>query len=108
MIEETKEEEIKENESTVLCKFVENSITEVPDVVINPQLASKKQRDVFKELFYNQLNNKFCGKLGTKILTTDQYNKYVQYLQSFNNVQWRDRSNEMINVKQRYYLKGNL
>ncbi len=61
--EETKEGEIKEDESTVLCKFVEDPITEVPDVVINPQLASKKQRDVFKELFYKQLNNKFCGKL---------------------------------------------
>jgi hypothetical protein len=59
-------------------------------------------------LFYKQLNNKFCGKLGTKILTTDQYNKYVDYIRSFNNVHWRDHLNEMINVKQRYYLKGNL
>ncbi len=106
--EETKEEEIKEDESTVLCKFVEDSITEVPNVLINPRLASKKQRDVFKDLFYKQLNNKFCGKFRTKILTTDQYNKYVDYLRSFNNVQWRDRSDEMNNVKQRYYLKGNL
>ncbi len=41
-------------------------------------------------------------------MTADQYKKYVQYLRSFNNVQWRDRSNEMNNVKQCYYLKGNL
>jgi hypothetical protein len=53
---ETKEEEVIQSESTVLCKFVEDSITEVPDIVINPQQVSKKQRDVFKELFYKQLD----------------------------------------------------
>jgi hypothetical protein len=41
---ETKEEFIKDLESTVLHKFVEDSITEVPVVVINPQLASKKTK----------------------------------------------------------------
>ena len=102
------EEEKIQSESTVLCKFVEESMTEVPDIVINPQQVSKKQKDVFKELFYKQLDTKFGGKLGTKILTNDQYNRYVDYLRSFNNVQWRDRSNEMNNVKQRYYLKGNV
>jgi hypothetical protein len=34
---EAKEEEVTQSESTVLCKFVEDSITEVPDIVINPQ-----------------------------------------------------------------------
>jgi hypothetical protein len=106
--EETREEEVIQSESTVLCKFVEESMTEVLDIVINPQQVSKKQRDVFKELFYKQLDTKFGGKLGTKILTDDQYNKYVDYLRSFNNVQWRHQSNEMNNVKQRYYLKGNV
>jgi hypothetical protein len=38
-------------------------------------------------------------------LTANQYNKYVDYLQLLNKVQWRHHSNEM---KQRYYLKGNL
>ncbi len=95
-------------ESTLLCKFVEDSIPEVPDVVINSQLASIKQRDLFKVLFYKQLHNKFFGKLGTNILTIYQYNKYVDYICSFNNIQWRDHSNEMNIVKQRYYLKGNL
>jgi hypothetical protein len=81
---------------------------EVPDIVINPQQAAKGLKDVFKELFYKQLDTKFSGKLGTKILTTNQYNKYADYLHSFNTVQWRDHSNEMNNVKQRYYLKDNL
>jgi hypothetical protein len=71
------EEEKIQSESTVLCKFVEESMTEVPDIVINPQQVSKKQKDVFKELFYKQLDTKFGGKLGTKILTNDQYNRYV-------------------------------
>jgi hypothetical protein len=78
--EETKEEEITQSKSTVLCKFVEESVTKVPDIVINPQQVSKKQRDVFKELFYKQLDTKFGGKLGTTFLTAVQYNTYVEYL----------------------------
>ncbi len=75
--EETKEEEVIQSASTVLYKFLEDSITEVPDIVIK---VSKKQRAVFKELFYKQLDTKFGGKLGTKILTDDQYDKYADYL----------------------------
>jgi hypothetical protein len=63
---------------------------------------------MFKELFYKHLETNFGGKGGTKILTSEQYNKYVNYLQNFNNIRWTNRSNEMNNVKQRYYLKGNL
>jgi Ulp1 family protease len=45
--EDRKEEEKIQSESTMLCKFVEESMTEVPDIVTNPQQVSKKQKDVF-------------------------------------------------------------
>ena len=41
------------------------------------------------------------GKGGTKILTSEQYDKYVTYLQNFNSIRWTNRSNGMNNVKQR-------
>jgi hypothetical protein len=53
----------------MLCQFVEDNRTNVVDKFINPQIASKGIREMFKEVFYKQLEDKFGSKGGTNILT---------------------------------------
>ncbi len=71
--------------TSTLSQFAEDNRTNVIDKFINPQIASKGIREMFKELFYKQSETKFGGRGGNKILNSEQYNKYVTYLQSFNN-----------------------
>ncbi len=48
--ENEEEQEVKVRKSSTLCQFLEDSLTSVPDKFINPQLASKGVREMFKEL----------------------------------------------------------
>jgi hypothetical protein len=54
--------------SSTLSIFVEENCSNVVDIFINPHIASKGVREMFKELFYKQAETKFGSKGGTKIL----------------------------------------
>jgi hypothetical protein len=80
--EEKEEKDLVVTKTSTLSQFVEDNCTYVIDKFINPQIASKGIREMFKELFYKQLETKFGGKGGTKMLT-EQYNNFLTYLQNF-------------------------